>query len=116
MRLCFASVQRPTTVSPARWMTASKPETDFGGKGWAGSHATCSSPDGVPRTRRMTLYPRAVSEGSKAAPMGPETPLTRMGDKSIAVVADKCNRYGRDWARPLFAGMPGVIIRFKGTG
>src|SRR5580700_9653468 len=69
-------------LSPARWMTASKPETVAGAIGFAGSQETCSSVVAAPRvpsrTMRTTSYPRVLSEGRSAAPIGPETPLTRI--------------------------------------
>jgi hypothetical protein len=35
----------------------------------------------------VTWYPRALSEGNNAAPIGPETPLTRILDESLAGTA-----------------------------
>src|SRR5437660_11457612 len=76
---CFlATVQRPTMLSPARWMTASEPDTDSGETGRAGSQWIWPSLVAEPRTRRTTLYPSVSREGTRAAPIGPETPLTRI--------------------------------------
>ena len=101
MRRFFASVQRPKMVSPARWTTASKPETDSGDSGCAGSQAICPFFGCPPRTNRVTSNPRALSSGRRAAPIGPETPLTRM--RSEFVRFQECSRSARAWQlrRPL---------------
>src|SRR5271165_2177141 len=70
-------------------MTASKPETVSGAIGFSGSHEIWFSPVAAPRTRRVTSYPRALSEGKSAVPMGPETPLTRIRE----IMADKIPLY-----------------------
>src|ERR1700733_10727566 len=77
MRRFLASVQRPTMDSPARWMITSKPETDSGARGLAGSHPTRPLAD-APRTRRTTSYPFDCKAGTRAAPMRPDDPLTRI--------------------------------------
>src|SRR5713226_431720 len=70
-------------------MTASKPETALGEIGFAGSHAIWSSPVTGPRTRRVTSYPRVLKGGRSAAPIGPETPLTRIRE----IMADRLSLY-----------------------
>src|ERR1700756_3989347 len=70
-------------------MTASKPETASGEIGFAGSHAIWSSPVTAPRTRRVTSYPRVLKGGRSAAPIGPETPLTRIRE----IMADRLSLY-----------------------
>src|SRR5271157_385754 len=77
MAFFLASVQRPTTLSPARWITASKPETASGGRGARGFHDIWSAFFDGPRTRRTMRDARDSSDGSRAAPIGPETPVTR---------------------------------------
>ncbi len=93
MRRFLASVQRPTMVSPDRWMTASKPETVSGGTGRAGSQITWSLPAAEFRTSRVTANPLALRKGSRADPIGPEAPLTRMReefmlDRFVSTLAD----------------------------
>src|ERR1022692_3752785 len=78
MRCFLASVQRPTMDSPARWMTASKPDADSGARARAGSHVIWPLPDAAPRIRHTTSYPLAFNDGSKALPIRPEHPLTRI--------------------------------------
>src|SRR5580704_2460362 len=75
-RRFLASVQRPTMDSPARWTTVSKPDTDSGAGGRAGSHAIRPPPGAAARTRQVTSYPLACKAGSKAVPIRPEEPLT----------------------------------------
>src|SRR5215470_5533457 len=67
----FASVQRPTMLSPAKWITASKPDTSEGARGAFGFHETCAAVVVAPRTRRTTSNCWAAREGSNAAPIGP---------------------------------------------
>src|SRR5712671_5526352 len=86
----FAGVQRPTMLSPARCMTASKPETASGEIGCAGSQRIRSSPlvelwleearAPVPRVNRATCAPLDFNDGNSADPIGPDAPLTRMRD------------------------------------
>jgi len=89
----LVSVQRPTIDSPARWMTALKPETESGDSGRSGSHAICSCWGIELRTSRATAYPCAFRKGKRAVPIGPEAPLTRTRDEftsaSISTVADR---------------------------
>src|SRR5579872_4926304 len=78
----LVAVHRPKMLSPARWTTASNPETVAGANGTAGFQAICplslTVPLAVPRTSRTTEHPLARREGRSAAPIGPETPLTRI--------------------------------------
>src|ERR1700686_2204071 len=59
-------------------MTAPNPETTSGAIACAGFQGISSRPVVAPRTRRATLYPRALRDGRRADPIGPETPLTRI--------------------------------------
>src|ERR1700730_18540583 len=59
-------------------MTASNPETAAGAIAFAGSHAICPSPVARPRTNRTTAHPLVLRDGRSAAPLGPDTPLTRI--------------------------------------
>src|ERR1035438_2457842 len=81
---CLASVHRPMMLSPARWITASKPETVRGARGTAGSHEILSSALDGPRTSRTMEHPFVRRDGSRAAPIGPEIPLTRILEFMIA--------------------------------
>src|SRR5215467_619535 len=78
----FASVQRPRMVSPARWITASKPETDSGEIGCVGFHGICCSSEDeyflALRTSREMRAPLDFNVGSSAVPIGPDIPLTRI--------------------------------------
>src|SRR5579872_3419461 len=76
-RRFLVSVQRPTMDSPARCITASKPDTDSGASGRDGPHAISLLPDAAPRTMRVTWYPFDCNAGSSAEPMSPEAPLTK---------------------------------------
>src|ERR1700693_218552 len=58
-------------------MTASNPETAAGEIALAGSQAICPSPVARPRANRTTAHPLVLKDGRSAAPIGPETPLTR---------------------------------------
>src|SRR6266849_4515213 len=77
MRTFLTAVQRPATLSPVRWMTASKPETSSGGMACMGSHGSAVASRVSRRTRRVTRYPRDSREGTKAEPMSPDAPLIR---------------------------------------
>src|SRR5271157_1313149 len=63
-------------------MTASKPETASGAIGFAGSHGMISVAAGLlldpSRINRTIFAPADSSDGTSAAPIGPETPLTRI--------------------------------------
>src|SRR5579864_4563917 len=89
----FSTVQRPTMLSPARWTTASKPETKSGRIGVIGFHAIWPSPTVWPRTSLTTSYPRVFKEGTSAVPTGPETPLTRIRE----IMAGNQSMYQLDW-------------------
>src|SRR5947199_9764260 len=81
----LSGVQRPTMLSPARWITASKPETVSGESGCEGSQLICSPPVALPRTRRTTEAPDRFNAGTSADPMGPETPVTSTRETFMAV-------------------------------
>src|SRR5450755_4684284 len=70
-------------------MTASKPETHSGAIAFPGSQEIWCSPVASPRTRRVTSYPRVLRGGRSAAPMGPETPVTRIRE----IMADSFSLY-----------------------
>src|SRR5579863_7850470 len=103
-RFFLASVQRPTMDSPARCTTASKPDTDSGASGRAGSHAISSLPDTAPRTRRVTWYPFDCNAGSNADPISPEAPLI----KTLADI-NKLYQFLR------FAGQPSHVLKPRET-
>src|SRR5579872_2934794 len=77
----FDAVQRPTMLSPARWMTASNPEMDSGAMGFAGSHGivfvVVFAAD-LLRESRVISAPLDSSDGMSAPPMKPDAPLMRM--------------------------------------
>src|SRR6266850_664088 len=78
MAFFFAAVQRPKTLSPARWMTASNPSRASGSRRAPGCHSISGAPDSAGRrTRRMTRSPRATNAGISALPTSPEAPLMR---------------------------------------
>src|SRR5215469_5374020 len=81
-RAFLRAVQRPTMLSPARWITASKPETAAGAMGCAGSQRMRSSslvPATVEtRARRAIRAPVPFREIIRADPIRPDEPLTRM--------------------------------------
>src|SRR6202044_1894408 len=91
----LVSVHRPMMLSPARWMTASKPETVSGARGTAGSHEIWSSAFDGPRTSRTMEHPFVSRDGSRAAPIGPETPLTRILEFIIANCHSTSSRSAR---------------------
>src|SRR6185503_5439170 len=73
-------------------MTASKPETESGDRGRAGSQTIWSGPAAVFRTRQVTAAPPAFKAGTSAAPIGPEAPLTRMRDGGMGYVSTLAER------------------------
>src|SRR5579864_2803832 len=77
MRRFLADVQRPATLSPDRWMTASKPETEFGGTACMGSHCRSWSARGAWRTSRVTSHPCDSRNDTMPEPIRPEAPLIR---------------------------------------
>src|ERR1017187_525790 len=79
-RIAFllASVQRPTTLSPARWITASNPETTLGSRGTLGSQEIWSGLWARVRTSRITLVVVGSNDATRALPIGPEAPLIRI--------------------------------------
>ena len=82
IRAFLLSVQRPTILSPARWITASKPDTASGDGGCSGFQGIRSSLL-VPRAveglaRRAIRAPAPVRERISADPTRPDEPLTRM--------------------------------------
>src|SRR5216684_6642206 len=92
MRFFFASVQRPATLSPERWMIVSKPETRSGGTVCIGSHRTSFAPPVSRRTRRVTLHPCDSSEETRADPISPEAPLMRMRSNAANVADFEADR------------------------
>src|SRR5882762_4742413 len=78
MAFFLAAVQRPKTLSPARWMTASNPSRASGSRRAPGCHSISGAPGSAGwRTRRMTRSPRATNAGISALPTSPEAPLMR---------------------------------------
>src|ERR1700731_4434651 len=82
-------------------MTASKPETESGDSGRDGSHTIWSLPVAEFRTKRVTAAPWAFSAPRRAAPIGPEAPLTRM---RIGLMAAACASTLADWVEPQGSG------------
>src|ERR1700722_16455318 len=98
---CFlASVQRPTMDSPARCITASKPDTDLGANGRDGSHAISPFPDASLRTRRVTSYPLDCNAASNAEPIRPEAPLIKTLFAGIKLTLSVRRHAGADKPRP----------------
>src|SRR3954470_10425010 len=126
MRAFLPAVQRPTMLSPARWMTASKPETKSGKIGRAGSQRTRSSspaPRTVPARASLAIRaPAPFSAGINADPMRPEEPLTRM--RAIERfptnfnVADALGRWRlfRFYESAEFRDRKSAVGRFERTG
>src|ERR1700722_175626 len=81
MRAFFSSVHRPTMLSPAKWITASNPETASGEIGCEGFHMMRSSLGAsacaVPlRANRTTCAPAIFRDGTSTEPTRPDAPLT----------------------------------------
>src|SRR5258708_24938514 len=89
-------------LSPARCMTASKPETASGEIGCAGSQGIRSSSlverwfaepcETFVRVNRATCAPLDFSEGNSADPIGPDAPLTRIRDMRILTMVQHSSR------------------------
>src|ERR1700680_11134 len=82
-------------------MTSSKPETESGDSGRDGSHTIWSPPVAEFRTKRVTAAPWAFSARRRAAPIGPEAPLTRM---RIGLMAAAYASTLADWVEPQGSG------------
>jgi len=77
MRAFLLSLQRPATLSPERWTTASNPEASSRERWRSGSHRISCSLAGGRRTSLTTSIPCNWRWGARVLPMSPEAPLIR---------------------------------------